>query len=324
MRDIYLAGGCFWGVEEFFSRIPGVYDVTSGYANGDATAGNPSYQEVIAGSGHAETVHVRYDPKIVDLQTLLIYYFRIIDPVSVNQQGNDRGIQYRTGIYYTDASDLRVIEAVRDFEQKDYNETFAVEVEPLGNFYEAEEYHQDYLQKNPNGYCHINFRNLDDPIEKIDLGGSGYMDGIVFIDPAEYPKPSDDEIADMLNAEQYNVTQKAATEPSFGNEYFDNHEAGIYVDIVTGEPLFASVDKYDSMCGWPSFVKPISAHVVNYAEDTSFGMVRVEVRSRVGDSHLGHVFDDGPQDRGGKRYCINSAALRFIPKDEMESEGYGY
>ncbi len=324
LRDIYLAGGCFWGVEEFFSRIPGVYDVVSGYANGDETVQDPSYQDVIAGSGHAETVHIRYDPKIVDLQTLLIYYFRIIDPVSVNQQGNDRGIQYRTGIYYTNESDVPVIEAVRDHEQEKYDQNFAVEVEPLQNFFEAEDYHQDYLQKNPNGYCHINFSHLKDPIEKIALGGSSYEDGIVLIDPADYVKPSEAEIRSMLTDEQYYVTQKAGTEASFGNEYYDNHEAGIYVDIVTGEPLFASVDKYDSMCGWPSFVKPISPDVVNYAEDTSYGMSRIEVRSRVGNSHLGHVFDDGPRDRGGKRYCINSASIRFIPKADMDGEGYGY
>ncbi len=323
-RDIYLAGGCFWGVEEYFSRIPGVYDVVSGYANGDASVTDPSYQDVIAGSGHAETVHIQYDPKAVSLETLLIYYFRIIDPISVNQQGNDHGIQYRTGIYYVSDSDLRVIEAVRDYEQKNYDQPFAVEVAPLSNFYEAEGYHQDYLKKNPNGYCHINFSHLNDPIETIDLGGSSYEDGVVFIDPADYPKPSADEIKAMLTDTQYKVTQDAYTEASFGNEFFDNHDAGIYVDVVTGEPLFASGDKYDSGCGWPSFVKPISPDVVNYAEDTSYNMIRIEVRSRVGNSHLGHVFDDGPKNRGGKRYCINSASLRFIPKDEMQAEGYGY
>jgi len=324
LKDIYLAGGCFWGVEEFFSEIPGVYDVVSGYANGSEENTNPSYQDVIAGSGHAETVHVRYDPQIVDLQTLLIFYFRIIDPVSVNQQGNDKGIQYRTGIFYVNDSDLKVINTVYEHEQKKFDLPFAVEVAPLTDFYEAEDYHQDYLQKNPDGYCHINFFHLSEPVEKIDLGPSSFEDGIAFINPADYPKPSDEEIKKMLNPDQYSVTQKGSTEFAFGNEFFDNHEAGIYVDIVTGEPLFASIDKYDSGCGWPSFVKPISEDVIVYHKDTSFNMVRTEVRSRVGDSHLGHVFTDGPKDRGGLRYCINSASLRFIPKDDLQEEGYGY
>lgn len=323
LHDIYLAGGCFWGVEEFFSRIEGVYEVTSGYANGDI--GDPTYQQVIAGSGHAETVHIMYDPKIVDLQSLLIYYFRIIEPTSVNKQGNDVGIQYRTGIYYVDEADVRVIDAVMAHEQTKHDEPIVVEVGPLVAYYLAEEYHQDYLVKNPNGYCHVNFNNLEAPIEKITIpGNSGYVDGQLFIDPNDYPKPGDADIRAMLTPQQFNVTQNGATEHAFANEFFDNHAAGIYVDVVTGEPLFASVDKYESGCGWPSFVKAINEDVVTFIEDTSFNMVRIEVRSRIGDSHLGHVFDDGPKDRGGKRYCINSAAIRFIAKDDLEAEGYGY
>ena len=320
LREIWLAGGCFWGVEEYFSRIEGVYDVVSGYANGNTE--NPSYQDVIAGSGHAETVHITYDKTAVDLETLLIHYFRIINPVSINKQGNDIGEQYRTGIYYKNEGDLPVIEAVIANEQEKYDKPIQVEVEPLEQFFDAEEYHQDYLKKNPNGYCHVDFGNLDDPVERV--VDSYYKDGEIYIAPGDYPKPSDEEIKAMLTDSQYAVTQQSATEYAFSNEYFDNHDPGIYVDVVTGEPLFASEDKYDSGCGWPSFVKPITEDVVTYKTDSSYNMIRVEVRSRVGDSHLGHVFDDGPTDRGGKRFCINSASIRFIPKDEMEAEGYGY
>ena len=168
----------------------------------------------------------------------------------------------------------------------------------------------------------MDFGNLDDPVERV--VDSYYKDGEIYIAPGDYPKPSDEEIKAMLTDSQYAVTQQSATEYAFSNEYFDNHDPGIYVDVVTGEPLFASEDKYDSGCGWPSFVKPITEDVVTYKTDSSYNMIRVEVRSRVGDSHLGHVFDDGPTDRGGKRFCINSASIRFIPKDEMEAEGYGY
>ncbi len=306
-HEIYLAGGCFWGVEAYMSRIYGVYDVTSGYANGKTE--NPTYEEVCyMNTGHAETVHVQYDPARVDLNTLLGYYFRIINPVSVNKQGNDVGTQYRTGIYYTDEADLPVIEAKMAEIQAKYDEPLAVEVEPLKHYFLAEEYHQDYLEKNPNGYCHIDLNTVND----------------IIIDPARYPKPSDDVLKETLTESQYRVTQLNETERAFENTYWDNHEPGLYVDVATGEPLFSSKDKYDSGCGWPSFVEPIDKQVVTYDDDTSYNMVRTEVRSRSGDSHLGHVFTDGPKDRGGLRYCINSASIRFIPLDEMESEGYGY
>lgn len=307
MRDLYLAGGCFWGVEAYFERIPGVYDVTSGYANGKTD--NPTYEEVLyEDTGHAETVHIVYDSSKVDLTTLLVYYFKIIDPTSLNKQGNDRGTQYRTGIYYEDNSDLSIIEAVMLEEQKKYEKPLAVEVAPLVNFSLAEEYHQDYLDKNPNGYCHIDLTIAEDPI----------------IDPAKYPKPDDETLRQSLTDIQYEVTQNGYTERAFSNTYWDTYERGVYVDVATGEPLFSSSDKYDSGCGWPSFTQPIIPEVITYHEDTSYNMIRTEVKSRSGDSHLGHVFDDGPVDRGGKRYCINSASILFIPYEDMDAQGYGY
>ena len=308
LHEIWLAGGCFWGTEEYFSRIAGVYDVTSGYANGSTE--DPTYQDVLAGSGHAETVHLLYDPDIIDLDTLLNYYFRIIEPTSLNRQGNDVGEQYRTGIYYKDEADLPVIEAVMAREQEKHSAPILTEVLPLAGFTLAEEYHQDYLQKNPGGYCHVDLGVLDEGAE-------------IRVNPANYSKPSDEVLRETLTDAQYRVTQLNETERAFSNEYFDNHDPGLYVDVATGEPLFTSTDKYDSGCGWPSFVAPIDPDVIVEKTDSSFGMVRTEVRSRVGDSHLGHVFNDGPPDRGGLRYCINSASIKFIPLEEMEAAGYG-
>lgn len=311
LKEIWLAGGCFWGVEAYMARVYGVYDVTSGYANGKTE--NPTYEDVVwKNTGHAETVHVLYDPERVDLKKLLSYYFTIIDPTVLNRQGNDRGEQYRTGIYYKDEGDKKVIEAVMAEEQKKYDDPIVTEVEPLQHYYLAEEYHQDYLEKNPNGYCHVSFDSLKD------------QDVPKLIDPALYPKPSDKEIKEKLTDIQYKVTQGSGTEVAFSNDYWDNYDPGIYVDVVTGEPLFSSTDKYDSGCGWPSFTKPIEPDVLVTFEDTSYNMIRTEVRSRSGNSHLGHVFDDGPIDKGGLRYCINSAAIKFIPKDEMKEAGYGY
>lgn len=307
LRDLYLAGGCFWGLEAYMTRIYGVYDVTSGYANGNTE--NPKYEDLLYNnSGHAETVHVKYDPERVDTETLLTYYLKVVDPTSINKQGNDRGTQYRTGIYYTNEEDHSIVKALLKKEQEKYDKPIVIEVEPLEHYYLAEEYHQDYLEKNPNGYCHIDLNDVSE----------------VFIDPDDYEKPSDEEIKKSLTDIQYKVTQEDGTERSFNNEYWDNKEAGIYVDVVTGEPLFSSKDKYKSGTGWPSFTQPIAEEVVTYKKDYKLGAPRIEIRSRVGDSHLGHVFDDGPKDKGGLRYCMNSASLKFIPLDEMEKEGYGY
>jgi peptide methionine sulfoxide reductase msrA/msrB len=308
LHDIWLAGGCFWGVEAYVSRIFGVAETTVGYANGRTE--NPTYQEVChQNTGHAETVHIRYDPSKVALSTLLMHFFTIIDPTSLNRQGGDSGTQYRSGIYYKDMSDLAVIGAVTAAERDRHPKPVVTEITPLLQFFPAEEYHQDYLEKHPDGYCHIHFDSLSEDF--------------IFVDPGDYRKPDEDILKKTLSTLQYAVTQQAETERAFSNEYWNTHEPGLYVDVVTGEPLFRSSDKFDSGCGWPSFTEPIEADVVGYRQDKAFGMNRIEVRSRVGDSHLGHLFSDGPKDKGGKRFCINSAALRFIPASDMDKEGYG-
>ena len=305
MAEIYLAGGCFWGLEEYFSRIEGVKKTTVGYANGQVESTN--YQ-LIHQTDHAETVHLIYDEKRVSLREILLYYFRVIDPLSVNKQGNDVGRQYRTGVYYTDEGDKAVIEQVFAEQEKQLGQKIAVELEPLRHYVLAEDYHQDYLKKNPGGYCHINVNDAYQPL----------------VDPGQYEKPTDAELKEQLTQEQYQVTQHSATEAPFSNAYDQTFEEGIYVDVTTGEPLFFAGDKFESGCGWPSFSRPIAREVLRYYEDKSHGMERIEVRSRSGNAHLGHVFTDGPESAGGLRYCINSAALRFIPKEKMEAEGYAY
>ena len=305
MAEIYLAGGCFWGLEEYFSRIEGVEETTVGYANGQVESTN--YQ-LIHQTDHAETVHLIYDEERVSLREILLYYFRVIDPLSVNKQGNDVGRQYRTGVYYTDEGDKAVIEQVFAEQEKQLGQKIAVELEPLRHYVLAEDYHQDYLKKNPGGYCHINVNDAYQPL----------------VDPGQYEKPTDAELKEQLTQEQYQVTQHSATERPFHNAYNATFEEGIYVDVTTGEPLFFAGDKFESGCGWPSFSRPIAREVLRYYEDKSHGMERIEVRSRSGNAHLGHVFTDGPESAGGLRYCINSAALRFIPKEKMEAEGYAY
>ena len=305
MAEIYLAGGCFWGLEEYFSRIEGVKKTTVGYANGQVESTN--YQ-LIHQTDHAETVHLIYDEERVSLREILLYYFRVIDPLSVNKQGNDVGRQYRTGVYYTDEGDKAVIEQVFAEQEKQLGQKIAVELEPLRHYVLAEDYHQDYLKKNPGGYCHINVNDAYQPL----------------VDPGQYEKPTDAELKEQLTQEQYQVTQNSATERPFHNAYNATFEEGIYVDVTTGEPLFFAADKFESGCGWPSFSRPIAREVLRYYEDKSHGMERIEVRNRSGNAHLGHVFTDGPESAGGLRYCINSAALRFIPKEKMEAEGYAY
>lgn len=309
-QEIYLAGGCFWGLEEYLANLPGVIETEVGYANGNTE--NPSYEQVCReNTGHAETVHTVYDSEKISLGFLLERYFEVIDPTSLNRQGGDVGSQYRTGIYYVNEEDRLIAQKALDKLQQSYRKRIAVELLPLKNFYRAEDYHQKYLQKNPHGYCHI--------------PRSRFADAKMAHDPSKrYIRRSDEELKEMLTPDQYAVTRQNATEPPFRNAYFDEHRKGIYVDITTGEPLFASSDKFDSGCGWPSFSRPIPGSSIVEKLDTSHGMLRTEVRSGIGDAHLGHVFEDGPEELGGLRYCINSASLRFIPKEEMEAEGYGH
>ena len=310
MSEIYLAGGCFWGMEKYIASVRGVTSTQVGYANG--TTANPTYEEVCHNNtGHAETVRVEYDPSMVLLEFLLNLYYDAINPTSMNRQGGDTGAQYRTGIYYIDESDLAVIQNSIARLQKNYDKPIAIEVKPLEKFYLAEDYHQNYLDKNPGGYCHIGV----DKIKKA-------ADAIV--NPADFHLPARESLKGTLTELQYESTQNSATEPAFHNAYWECFRLGIYVDITTGEPLFVSTDKFESGCGWPSFSKPIDPNVVREKTDATHRMQRTEVRSRVGNAHLGHVFEDGPKEKGGLRYCINSAALRFVPKEEMKKEGYGY
>ena len=305
---IYLAGGCYWGAQHFLKQINGVLSTEVGFANSKEE--NPSYKLVCTGTTDAvETVKVEYDKNMIGLDKLLELFFMIIDPTSINRQGGDCGTQYRTGIYYVDEDDKPVIDREIANLQKRYERKIAIEVIPLMNFFRAEEYHQDYLDKNPHGYCHVG-------PELIEFAKRANRE---LSKPKRIPK---EELQKKLTKIQYEVTQNSATEPPFRNEYYNTFMPGIYVDVITGEPLFLSTDKFDSGCGWPAFSKPITKEMLIEKVDKSHSMIRTEVRSASSDSHLGHVFNDGPRERGGLRYCINSASLRFVPKEKMKEEGY--
>ncbi|PKM74403.1 MAG: peptide-methionine (R)-S-oxide reductase [Firmicutes bacterium HGW-Firmicutes-16] len=306
--ELYLAGGCYWGTEHFLKQIDGVRETQVGFANGNTE--NPTYEDVCKrGTGHAETVRVLYDKMLAPLEFILGLYYKTIDPTSLNRQGNDRGTQYRTGIYYTDEADAPVIKkSVAELENR-LGKPVAIEVTQLINFFPAEEYHQEYLNKNPGGYCHI------DP-KLFELAKNARP-------ASRFTNPDQAALKKLLTPLQFDVTQNAATERPFANEYFNKFEDGIYVDVTTGEPLFVSADKFESGCGWPSFSKPIGRELLDEHTDKTHGMHRTEVRSKKGNAHLGHVFEDGPREKGGLRYCINSASLKFIPKNLMEKEGYG-
>ena len=315
--EIYLAGGCFWGTEFLMRNVPGVISVEVGYSNG--LTKNPTYREVSHDSGHAESAHVIYNPNSVSLPKLLSVYFQSIDPTLINQQGKDRGIQYRTGIYFSDPADEPIIKDSLSELQGGFIKSVVVECEPIKNFYRAEEEHQEYLIKNPNGYCHISRAFID---EQAKLKAAEAFSNKDFSRGRVYGKP-DAEALEKLSDLQRSVTQEAATEPPYKNEYEEESREGIYVDVTNGQPLFVSADKFDAGCGWPSFTKPIDKAILDERNDFSYGMQRTEVRAKASGAHLGHVFDDGPKDKGGLRYCINSASLRFIPLDKMVEEGYG-
>ncbi|WP_223700929.1 peptide-methionine (R)-S-oxide reductase MsrB [Sutcliffiella deserti] len=317
-----FAGGCFWCMEPPFEKLPGVYEVISGYTGGQLE--NPSYNDVTTGTtGHVEAVIITYNPNVIEYSTLLDVYWRQVDPTDDKGQFVDRGTPYLSVIYYhNEEQQQAAIASKKALEDSGrFNQPLVTEIKEVETFYIAEDYHQDYYLKNTFRYDYYrNNSGRDAFLDKV-WGEDRHITPEVNTNNNSLLHLSKEELRSVLTNEQYYVTQEDGTEEPYNNEYWDLEEEGIYVDIISGEALFSSKDKYDSGTGWPSFTKPLVEDNIVELEDRGFFTVQTEIRSKLGNAHLGHVFDDGPEPTG-LRYCMNSAALRFVPKGELEKEGY--